>query len=195
MCSDYLSNIEPVGLPKSRHDGRLTGKGISGSNLIRISSAERELAYLYILHNTPEVEPFVEEHKKLLREIHGDRNESLITREHNKNFITWLNARICQQVALNAASVSERLFWLSKGPGLHVFSYTAYAINGYTFYTKGQDEKSTMQNSGVTLVAEAWHISSARDTNPIYAQMAYFGVIDCIWELDFTMFRFPVFRF
>ncbi|XP_027343021.1 uncharacterized protein LOC113855588 [Abrus precatorius] len=32
-----------------------------------------------------------------------------------------------------------------------------------------------MQNSGVTLVAESLHISTAKDRNPIYVNMSYFG--------------------
>lgn len=91
------------------------------------------------------------------------------------------------------ASISERLRWLAHGPSSHVFSYIGYAINGYTFYTKVQDDKSTMQNSGVTILAESMHISSATDTNPAYKNLSYFGVIERIWELDYTVFRVPVF--
>ncbi|KAF1889020.1 hypothetical protein Lal_00042989 [Lupinus albus] len=36
-------------------------------------------------------------------------------------------------------------------------------------------------------------MSSAKDRNPIYANMSYFGVIKQIWELDYTKFRVPVF--
>jgi hypothetical protein len=50
-----------------------------------------------------------------------------------------------------------------------------------------------MQNSGVTMVARSLHVSSAKDRNPIYASMSYFGVIERIWELDYTSFRLPVF--
>ena len=67
-------------------------------------------------------------------------------------------------------------------------------MNGYTFYTKEQDDRSTRQNSGVTLVAQSMHISSAKDRNPIYANMSYFGVIERIWELDYTKFQMPVFQ-
>ena len=83
--------------------------------------------------------------------------------------------------------------WLARGTNSHVYSYTGYAINGYTFYTKEQDDKSTMQNSGVTLVDESMHISSVEETNLAYTNLSYFGVINCIWELDYTMFRVPAF--
>ena len=194
LCADYLSSVEPVGMSKSRHDGRSKGKGIGASILVNISNVDRELAHLHVLHNSSEVEPFVEEHKNLLRLAHGDRNESLITREHNKHFIDWFDGRIRRQLELDDGSVCEKLYWLSRRPSLKAFSYTSYAINGYTFYTKAHDEKSRMQNSGVTVVGEGWHVSSAKDTNPIYAEMAYFGVIESILELDYSGLRFPVFK-
>ena len=194
LCADYLSSVEPIGMPKSRHDGQLKGKGLSAAELVEISEVERNLAHLHVLHNRPEVEPFVEEHRNLLRAVHGDRNESLITREHNKHFIKWFNERICRLLEAADGSVSENLSWLCKRPSSMAFSYTSYAINGYTFYTKARDGKSKRQNSGVTVVGEGWHISSAKDSNPIYAEMAYFGVIDTILELDYAAFRIPVFR-
>ena len=74
-----------------------------------------------------------------------------------------------------------------------MFSYSAYTINGYTFYTKEQDDKSTMQNSGVTVVAEAMHISSMNDLNPKYANLSYFGVIEHIWVFDYEKFQISIF--
>ncbi|XP_019156907.1 PREDICTED: uncharacterized protein LOC109153494 [Ipomoea nil] len=63
-----------------------------------------------------------------------------------------------------------------------------YDINGYTFYTKRQDEKSVVQNSGVTLVATSKDYSSAKDTKPIDVVMPYYGVIEEIWEIDYNVF-------
>ncbi|XP_027337270.1 uncharacterized protein LOC113850963 [Abrus precatorius] len=62
------------------------------------------------------------------------------------------------------------------------------AVNGFTFYTKEHDDQSTMQNSGITL-AESLYISTAKDRNPIYSNMSYFGVIEHVWELDYTDFH------
>jgi hypothetical protein len=38
------------------------------------------------------------------------------------------------------------------GPGTIVHTYQGYDMNEFIWYTKGQDGKSTVQNSGVTLV-------------------------------------------
>ncbi|KAI5409356.1 hypothetical protein KIW84_054964 [Lathyrus oleraceus] len=50
-----------------------------------------------------------------------------------------------------------------------------------------------MQNSGVTVVAEAMHISSVKDLNPKFANLSYFGVIERIWVFDYEKFQIPIF--
>src|SRR3954462_7045224 len=97
-------------------------------------------------------------HKIVLRDLNPNRNENWIVREHNRSFIPWFREHIYSKYRSDPASETERLRCLAYGPSIIVFSYSAYAINGYTFYTKEQDDKSTMQNSGVTLVAESMHI-------------------------------------
>ena len=78
----------------------------------------------------------------------------------------------------NPDLVSKNLRWLSNGLSLNVLSYNGYTINGYTFYIQEHDTRSTMQNNGVTLVADSWHRSSAKDIYPIYITMSYFSVIE-----------------
>jgi len=46
---------------------------------------------------------------------------------------------------------------------MSVVSYSGYFTNGYYFYTKTLDDRSTVQNSGVTLVAQEMHISSVKE--------------------------------
>ena len=50
-----------------------------------------------------------------------------------------------------------------------------------------------MQNSGVTVIANTMHVSSAKDKNHFYANMSYFGIVEHIWELDYVGFHIPVF--
>ena len=37
-------------------------------------------------------------------------------------------------------------------------------------------------------------IASAKDNNPIFSELCFYGVIIEIWDLDYTMFRIPVFK-
>ena len=38
------------------------------------------------------------------------------------------------------------------------------------------------------------HISSAKDKNPVYGSMNYFGFIEDIWELDYCSLRIALFK-
>ena len=193
FCTEYLSNVQSIGLPKSHIVEKKEGKRLIGNKVVTVSMVERDQVHLYVLHNEIEVEPYAEMHKGVLRGLNLNRNENWIVREHNRSFIPWFKEQIYSKYRSDPASVTERLRCLAYGPSMIVFSYSAYAINGYTFYTKEQDDKSTMQNSGVTLVAEAMHISSANDLNPKFANLSYFGVIERILLFDYGKFQIPVF--
>ena len=90
-------------------------------------------------------------------------------------------------------TVSDRLRSLANGPDFSASFFSCYAINGYTFYTRNQDDKRTMQNSGVCVEAEAMHLSSAKDNRPVYSKMQYYGVIEEICELHYMGFSIPIF--
>jgi hypothetical protein len=194
FCTDFLSDTTTIGLPKSLHEGKVEGKGLQGLQVVPVIHAERNQAHFYILQNLEEVLPYVDEHKTLLRNQNRGRLESWVQAEHNRTFITWFEKRVSVQLKEDPNSISVTIRWLAARPNVNVLSYRSYDINGYCFYTKNQDDKSTMQNSGVTLVAQALHVSSSKDKNPIYVDMAYYGVIENIWELDYVQFRIPVFR-
>src|ERR1044072_7518203 len=108
-CTDYLSDVEYIGLPKSRHTGRTTGEGIGKEKLITISHTERDKAHLYVLLNTPEVEPYVEKHKYELQISNPSKSDNWIEKEHNRNFIGWLSDCIHLELTENPNCVSERL--------------------------------------------------------------------------------------
>ena len=72
--------------------------------------------------------------------------------------------------------------------------YNGYIINGCRYHTKDRDESRTTQNSGVSVVASTMQISSAKDKNPIFDELCFYGVIYEIWDLDYTLFRIPIFK-
>ena len=65
-----------------------------------------------------------------------------------------------------------------------IMQYQEYEMNGYTFYTRTQDEKSTNQNSGVRIDA------IGNDGN----KDSYFGVIEEICELEYGPLMISLFR-
>jgi len=117
------------------------------------------------------------------------KNEKWLQEEHNRLFQKWLGKRLFRE-----SGHSETLSKISGGPSSMVTRYTAWSVNGFTFYTKERDNKHPVQNSGVTLLAEALHVSSAKDKNPKKAFMNYYGYIEDIWELDYCGLRIALFK-
>jgi hypothetical protein len=81
--------------------------------------------------------------------------------------------------------IHEQLSWLARDPSNTILTYQGYEINGYTFYTRPQDKRSTNQNSGVFI--------EAIDTNG--QSNSYFGYIEEIWELDYGPLKIPLFHY
>ena len=71
-------------------------------------------------------------------------------------------------------TVCDEMYSLSRGPSSTVLTYKVYDINGNTFYTIAQDQKSTNQNSGLRFDAAT---KRGKDT--------YYDYIVDIWELDY----------
>ena len=95
-----------------------------------------------------------------------------VLQEHNRTFINWFRQKIFVD-----DSASKILRFLAIRPNLNVLTWKGYDIKNYSFYTKSQDDKSFVQNSGVSVDADSNHFCSASNNNPIRASMAYFGVI------------------
>ena len=66
-----------------------------------------------------------------------------------------------------------------------IVTYQGYDINGYTFYTVRQDNKSSYQNSGVLVYA---YDDRGECVSP------YNGQIYEIWELEYGAFQVAVFH-
>jgi uncharacterized protein DUF4216 len=178
FCVDYMESNQPIGIPQSRHEGRLDGVGTIGKKIITADQSGHALSHFTVLQHTTAVARYMEEHKAELRHEHPNRNDAWRTREHNKEFNKWFKER------LRLGSSGEMLTWYAKGPTFRVITWQGYDINGYTFYTRAQDTKSTCQNSGVRI--EASDLDGKRSW--------YFGFIEDIWELDYVFFKICLFR-
>ncbi|KAK9212492.1 hypothetical protein WN943_001874 [Citrus x changshan-huyou] len=121
------------------------------------------------------------------------KNERWLSNEHNRTFSTWLNKKVYEMID-DDEDVSNILRWLSQGPRPFVVKHPGYDINGYRFHTRERDEQRVHQNSGVSLIAATLQVASAKDKNPILGDMSYYGVINEIWDLDYHMFRIPLFK-
>ena len=95
--------------------------------------------HLYILNNTQEVLPYICTHKEYLTTIHLKMNMMKVLQEHNRTFINLFKETI---FSVDIASKTLRL--LVVVPTLNVPTWKGYDINNYSFYTKSQDDKSSV---------------------------------------------------
>ena len=89
FCTEYLTNVQSNGLPKSHILERKEGINLIENKTVTVSRVERDQVHLYVLHNDNEVEPYVEMHNDVLWGLNPNRNENWIVREHNQSFIQW----------------------------------------------------------------------------------------------------------
>jgi hypothetical protein len=175
LYTEYTPGLQPIGLPKPMHEGRLQGYGRKGSKPEVVNERLLERAHLKVLFQTREVEPYVNEHLAELR-VQNNRHD-WIMRMHYQEFSEWFKHKMSN-------SENEHLRCLARGPNSRVITHQGFDMNGFTWYTKKQDKKSTVQNSGVMI--EAVPAVGGR-TRP------YYGRIEEIWELEYLAFRTPLF--
>ena len=103
-------------------------------------------AYLTVLQQSTLVALYMEEHMQMVRSMYPSKYETWTTNYHNDTFATWLQKKLMAN-----DEIHEQLAWLARGPANSILTYQGYEINGYTFYTRAQDNKSTNQNSSVRI--------------------------------------------
>ncbi|VVA32897.1 PREDICTED: transposon, partial [Prunus dulcis] len=119
FCTEHLSDVSTVGVPSSQKMG--VSKPLSGCT-----------AHLYVLENTEEVLPYIEEHMIHIKTTYPKfrKRTKWLQDKHNSTFIQWLHFKV--QSELNGEEhngVSENLRWLAAGPSMAVPSYRSYLIN------------------------------------------------------------------
>jgi hypothetical protein len=95
-----------------------------------------------------------------------------------ENILSWLTEQV-----IGDSTIHPQLALLARGPSSTIVKFQAYYINGYTFYTRDQDRKTTHQNSGVRI--------DAMDSNN--SKNSYYGVIEEIWKLEYEPLNIPLF--
>ncbi|XP_074360453.1 uncharacterized protein LOC141700644 [Apium graveolens] len=97
FCIGYLASAKPVGIPRSRHEGRLEGQGTLGHKMITPSIVILDKAYLFVLQHMTKVNPYLQEHIAMIRQIHPSKIGKWVTNEHNQSFVKWFKDRIMSQ--------------------------------------------------------------------------------------------------
>ncbi|KAJ9535140.1 hypothetical protein OSB04_un001782 [Centaurea solstitialis] len=58
FCTNYLADVKNIGIPRSRHEGRLEGVGTIGMKFITSSYDELQKAHFFVLQNMTAVAPY-----------------------------------------------------------------------------------------------------------------------------------------
>jgi hypothetical protein len=67
FCADFVPDLKPIGLPQSRHEGRLSGKGMIGKKpMICRDGHSLTQAHYTVLQNSILVAPYSEEYKNIV---------------------------------------------------------------------------------------------------------------------------------
>nr|AAT38101.1 putative TNP2 transposon protein [Oryza sativa Japonica Group]AAV31397.1 putative polyprotein [Oryza sativa Japonica Group] len=180
FCVEFIEDLRPIGVPESRHEGRLRGKGTLGRKAIMtVDNNLFRKAHFTVLQQSSLVAPYIEEHLALVRARNIGKSDAWITRHHIDTFSMWL-----QQHLMGNKTINQQLAFLARGPFGSIATFQGYEINGYTFYTRAQDMKSTNQNSAVRIDAMGHDGTTG----------TYYGAIEDIWELDYGPLKVPLFR-
>jgi hypothetical protein len=131
FCVDFLPDLKPIGVPKSRYEDRLTGKGTLGRKAtVCMDVHSFTQAHYTVLHNSTMVAPYIERHKNILRSENLRKANSWIKGEHEKTFGSWLHTHL-----MNNKTVGVQLYCLARPPSSTICTFQGYEINGNTFYT------------------------------------------------------------
>ena len=84
-----------------------------------------------------------------------------------------------------ANSISLDLKFLARGPTQVAQRFSAYNINGFKFRTLAREEGLKTQNSGIYLTSKTSCVASSSDRNAQQADLAYYGKLEDIIELNY----------
>ncbi|KAL4558879.1 hypothetical protein LXL04_037083 [Taraxacum kok-saghyz] len=156
-CTNYLKGANSIGLPQSHHEGRLLGVGTLGLKTVIPDRDEFHLAYFTVLQHMTAVAPYMNEHMTMLRSMNGTKTEKWLVKEQIRTFPEWLKDKV--KASLGTKDVNPIVQLLGK---------------------------STVQNSGVTVLATSVAYSCVNhESRSVLAKDSYYGVIQEIWELKY----------
>ncbi|KAI5328596.1 hypothetical protein L3X38_027993 [Prunus dulcis] len=116
FCTEHLSDVSTIGVPSSQKMG--VSKTLSGCT---VSLFDRDLlnqAHLYVLENTEEVLPYIEEHMMFIKTTYPKfrRRIKWLQDKHNSTFIQWLHFQVQSELGEENNDISENLSAKDKNP-------------------------------------------------------------------------------
>jgi hypothetical protein len=110
---NYADPSNPISVPKSRHEGRLTEKWTIGKKDIIPAPNLFRCTHFHVLQQMSIMSEYLDEHKEVLLRDNPERNESWLANEDIIKFIGWLRDRISKS---SDTQISEYLKKLAHDP-------------------------------------------------------------------------------
>ena len=87
FCVEFISELDPIGVPESRHDRRLSGKGTLGKKIyIGTEDDYFNKSHYTVIQNSSVGEPYITKHKDFLRFQFPEKPEAWLMRQHMDTF-------------------------------------------------------------------------------------------------------------
>ncbi|XP_027067562.2 uncharacterized protein [Coffea arabica] len=197
FCSLYLSNEVTTKFNRSsrNEDGgesstegleifSIQGRPLGKGNSVAMDDETIKKAHQYVIFNCEAMDPYINQHRKLVEEQHLRSSKHEKERIHSETFANWFDNHVDDFLPENEV-ISKDLRLLAKGPNVVGSKYERYIVNGFRFHTKYLESKRKNQNSGVIVTAITSSFASTKDMNLVSSDLAYYGVLKDILELDY----------
>jgi hypothetical protein len=86
----YMDPQNPIGVPLSRHEGRLSGVGTMGKRSVNPDAYAFQKAHFTVIQQLHLITLFANEHKRQLREDNPNRGRVWLPKMHMQGFSRWL---------------------------------------------------------------------------------------------------------
>ncbi|KAL6347740.1 hypothetical protein AAG906_026269 [Vitis piasezkii] len=98
FCTEYLSNIDAIGIPISANIDQKVGAPIPGGQVVAVDSNLWLHAHHYVLENTTIVQPYIEEHMEWLKSKNPrqSKRQKWLQDEHLRTFTYWLRKKVLE---------------------------------------------------------------------------------------------------
>jgi hypothetical protein len=128
----YMDPQNPIGVPLSWHEGRLSGVETMGKMSVT-PDADAFKDHFTVIQQLHLITPFANEHKQQLREDNPNRGRAWLANMHMQGFSKWLRDYV--ETCSNNDVITDEIRNIATGPLFTVTRYEAMNINEYTFYT------------------------------------------------------------
>jgi hypothetical protein len=170
----YMNPQNPIRVPRSWNEGRLSGVGSMGKRSVTPDADAFEKAHFTVTQQLYLITQFANEHKRQLREDIPNRGRALLAKIHMQGFSRWLRDYV--ETCSNNAVITDEIRNIVAGPLFNVTRYEGMDINGYTFYTMTHDT-GPLCMYGPSLTTVMTMLMTRRQTHIIVKKRRYGSLI------------------